>query len=582
MMTPDTTTEELPGGPRRPRVLFTVAGTVFEFVRKLEMRSTGELLMLAQRRYRNGLGGPVVVKRLRNPATFVERRRLVEEVDLTFRLNHPAIAKVMLLKLYRGVPHVVMEYVEGRSLDTVLNLAAMRRRPLSAAFAAHVTAEVAEALHHAHMLTDEWSRPLHIVHRDVSPRNIRVGVHGEVKLTNFTVAASSLAGREVTSRALVKGDIAYASPEALRRRKVDARSDLFSLGLVLLELLTGRHPLMVDDLAPVVEPEALELQSQGPTWMPVKEVAARMAQLGPEQVERLAAGIPAPLVAIVQRALRQAPRERFQTGAEMAKALRMWLEIQGLHRGRQAIAEEVEQAAVEATVRRNQAELLEGGLHPEGLTVEEAALAGEPASERPLGEDAGSAVRLSQVVELTLEARITQAMEPPVEAQRSEVLGAEVEVPLADAVQPPMEAKRVEALATAVEPSPADAVQPPPVEAERPEALMTDVEAPLADAVQPPTEARRIEASTLVTRPQSFETAESRHTEAAGLPAEQRRIEAPMPARTPLPTSAVEPLSQAPGESAPLDGQGAPAQDASSAQSQPTRLPPEHKKPDVP
>ncbi|QDE72115.1 serine/threonine protein kinase [Myxococcus xanthus] len=400
-------------------MLFTVAGTVFEFVRKLEMRSTGELLMLAQRRYRNGLSGPVVVKRLRNPATFVERRRLVEEVDLTFRLNHPAIAKVMLLKLYRGAPHIVMEYVEGRSLDTVLNLAAMRRRPLSAEFAAHVTAEVAEALSHAHGLTDEWSRPLHIVHRDVSPRNIRVGVHGEVKLTNFTVAASSLSGREVTSRELVKGDIAYASPEALRRRKVDARSDLFSLGLVLLELLTGRHPLMVDDLAPVLESEPLELHAQGPTWMPVKEVAARMAQVGPEQVERLAAGVAEPLRAILLRALRQNPSERFQTGAEMAEALRAWLDAQGGHRGRQAIAQEVEQAAVEATVRRNQAELLEGGLHPEGLTVEEAALAGEPSSETPLGEAAGSAVRLSQVAELTLEARITQTVEPAADARHA-------------------------------------------------------------------------------------------------------------------------------------------------------------------
>ncbi|AKQ70241.1 putative serine/threonine protein kinase [Myxococcus hansupus] len=440
MMTPDTTTEELPGAPRRPRVLFTVAGTVFEFVRKLEMRSTGELLMLAQRRYRNGLGGPVVVKRLRNPATFVERRRLVEEVDLTFRLNHPGIAKVILLKLYRGAPHVVMEYVEGRSLDTVLNLAAMRRRPLSPAFAAHVTAEVAEALHHAHVLTDEWSRPLHIVHRDVSPRNIRVGVHGEVKLTNFTVAASSLSGREVTSRALVKGDIAYASPEALRRRKVDARSDLFSLGLVLLELLTGRHPLMVDDLLPVVEPEVMELQAQGPTWMPVKEVAARMAQLGPEQVERLAAGVPAPLLAIVQRALRQAPGERFQTGAEMAAALRAWLEGQGLQRGRQAIAEEVEFAAVEATVRRNQAELLEGGLQPEGLTAEEAALAGEPALEAEQGEDAGSAVRLSQVAELTLEAKLTLTVEPPEAMPRAEAVETEAHA------RRPMTDSRAEAL----------------------------------------------------------------------------------------------------------------------------------------
>jgi serine/threonine-protein kinase len=391
MTTPDTTTEEVPGGPRRPRVLFTVGGTAFEFVRKLEVRSTGELLMLARRRYRGGLGGPVVVKRLRNPATFVERRRLVEEVELTFRLNHPAIAKVHHLKLFRGAPHVVMEYVEGRSLDTVLNLAAMRRRPMSPAFAAYVAAEVAEALHHAHVLKDDLGRPLHIVHRDVSPRNIRVGVYGEVKLTNFTAAVSSLAGREVTSRPLVKGDVAYASPEALRRAAVDARSDVFSLGLVLLELLAGRHPLMVEDTAPVppllaedgTEPP---LEAQGPTWMPVHEVAARMARLEPADVERLAAGAPAELVALAVRALRQVPAERFASAAEMAAALRAWLRAQALGYGRHEAAEELERTAVEATNRRNQAELLEGGVHPEALTAEEAAVALEPPAEAPATE----------------------------------------------------------------------------------------------------------------------------------------------------------------------------------------------------
>jgi serine/threonine protein kinase len=379
MTTPDTTTEEVPGVPRRPRVLFTVGGTAFEFVRKLEVRSTGELLMLARRRYRGGLGGPVVVKRLSNPASFVERRRLVEEVELTFRLNHPGIAKVHHLKLFRGAPHVVMEYVEGRSLDTVLNLAAMRRRPMSPAFAAYVVAEVAEALHHAHCLTDDLNRPLHIVHRDVSPRNIRVGIHGEVKLTNFTAAASSLTGREVTSRPLVKGDITYASPEALRRTAVDARSDLFSLGLVLLELLTSRHPLMVEDTVPVPT-EAKPLEAQGPTWMPVNEVAARMVRLGSEQVALLATSVPEDLRALAIRALRQEPSERFQSGAEMAAALRTWLRAHAPGYGRHEAAEELARAAVEATGRRNQAELLEGGLHPEELTAEEAAIALEPES----------------------------------------------------------------------------------------------------------------------------------------------------------------------------------------------------------
>lgn len=393
MTTPDTTTEEIPGAPRRPRVLFTVGGTAFEFVRKLEVRATGELLMLARRRYRGGLGGPVVVKRLSNPASFVERRRLVEEVELTFRLNHPNIAKVYHLKLYRGAPHVVMEYVEGRSLDTVLNLAAMRRNPMSPAFTAYVASEVAEALHHAHCLTDDLNRPLHIVHRDVSPRNIRVGIHGEVKLTNFTVAASTLTGREVTSRPLVKGDVTYASPEALRRAPVDARSDLFSLGLVMLELLTSRHPLMVEDTVPVPplhteDPEARPLEAQGPTWMPVNEVAARMVRLGSEQVTRLAVSVPEDLRDLVVRALRQEPAERFQSGAEMAAALRGWLRAHAPGYGRHEAAEELARAAAEATSRRNQAELLEGGLQPEGLTAEEASVPLEPPKTGSEAEDA--------------------------------------------------------------------------------------------------------------------------------------------------------------------------------------------------
>ncbi|GMU10880.1 serine/threonine-protein kinase [Corallococcus caeni] len=381
MKTPDTTTEEIPGVPRRPRVLFTVGGTAFEFVRKLEVRATGELLMLARRRYRGGMGGPVVIKRLRNPSGFVERRRLVEEVELTFRLNHPGIAKVYHLKAYRGVPHVVMEYVEGRSLDTVLNLVAMRRKPMSPPFGAWVVSEVAEALHHAHTLRDEWNRPLGIVHRDVSPRNLRLGVHGEVKLTNFTAAFSTLPGREITSRPLVKGDVAYASPEALRREPVDARSDQFSLGLVLLEVLTGTHPLAQEgDVALPPPPDLPLVQAQGPTWMPLTEVAARMALVGPAQVEHLARDVPEGLRAVVVRALRQSPVDRFGTAAELASALREWLRDHAPTYGRQAAAEEVEAAAREATGRRNQAELLEGGLHPAELTAEEAAMTSEGAS----------------------------------------------------------------------------------------------------------------------------------------------------------------------------------------------------------
>jgi eukaryotic-like serine/threonine-protein kinase len=266
----------------------------------------------------------------------------------------------------------------------------MRRRPMSPAFAAWVVAEVAEALHHAHTLKDEWNRPLHIVHRDVSPRNLRLGVHGEVKLTHFTAAWSTLPGREVTSRPLVKGDVSYASPEALRRERLDARSDQFSLGLVLLEVLTGKHPLAAQgDEPPPPPPDLPPLQAQGPTWMPLTEVAARMALVRPEDVEALARGAPEGLREAVVRALRQAPGERYGSTAELAQVLRAWLREHAPGYGRQAVAEEVEEAAREATGRRNQAELLEGGLHPEGLTAEEAAMAGEPGTSgaNPLPDD---------------------------------------------------------------------------------------------------------------------------------------------------------------------------------------------------
>ncbi|GEN11194.1 serine/threonine protein kinase [Myxococcus fulvus] len=455
MTTPDTTTEDSPGGPRRPRVLFNVGGTVFEFVRKLEVRSTGELLMLVRRRYRDGQSGLVVVKRLRSPATFVERRRLVEEVSLTFRFKHPNIAQVHQMKVYRGAPHVVMEYVEGRSLDTLLNLTAMRRRPVSPALAAFVVAEVADALHHAHLAVDDWNRPLGIVHRDVSPRNIRVGTHGDVKLTNFTVASSRLVGREETSRPLVKGDVAYASPELLLRAPgVDARSDLFSLGLVLLELLTGRHPLAVEDTPPPPLPEGLTLEAQGPTWMPVDEVAARMASLEPEMVARLVADVPEGLAAVVLRALRRAPAERFQTAEEMGCVLRGWLSVHAPGQGRHATAEEISRVAMEATSRRNQAELLEGGLHPEDLTAEEASVPLEPGGRAELDSEGSLAEEAARVFGVPGKRGVTRArVEEPAPRDEEEAWWtSRVE---SESVAPPVRSGAVDA------PWPEDDVTPP-------------------------------------------------------------------------------------------------------------------------
>ena len=352
-----------------PRLLFSVAGTRYEVIRRLGQRSNGEV-MLARRSYAQGPAGAVLIKRLSRPVSDTQRRRLREEVQLAYRLNHPGIAKVYQLVLHGGLPYVVMEPVEGRSVDTVLSVAAMRQRPMSEAFVCHVVSEVADALHHAHTLADEHGRPLGIVHRDINPENIRVGTSGEVKLVDFGVAYSLLPGREATTASVLRGDIAYASPERMRLEKVDHRSDLFSLGLVMLELLTGRHLFDLEDVeqaSPEPGPEAglAEVRCEEPSWIPVREMAARIARFGPEDVERALRGVSEPLKAVVHRALRREPAERYQSGLEIRDTLREFLVVQGRAYGRPEAAREVLVAVKEAELVRESADVLEPDVFPE-------------------------------------------------------------------------------------------------------------------------------------------------------------------------------------------------------------------------
>ncbi len=105
------------------------AGPVrFKFVRVLEERSNGMQVLLFERHLRHGLAGYVVIKRLRNPMTFARRQQLREEVQLAFRLHHPAIAQVHHFAVFDRKPHVVMEYVDGPMFDTLLTMAAMQGR----------------------------------------------------------------------------------------------------------------------------------------------------------------------------------------------------------------------------------------------------------------------------------------------------------------------------------------------------------------------------------------------------------------------------------------------------------------------
>ncbi|XXF78970.1 serine/threonine-protein kinase [Myxococcaceae bacterium GXIMD 01537] len=367
----ETTTEGANAPMEEGQLLFTVEDTAFEFVKTLETRANGEVLMLARRHRRNELGGFVAVKRLRNPSTFVRRQRLIEEVQLAMRLHHPAIAQVHQLTIQHGMPHLIMEHVDGLALDNLVNLAVMRGKPLSEEFALFVGAEVADALHHAHTLKDDADRPLGVIHRDVSPRNIRVDAKtGAVKLTHFGAAYSLLIGREESPASLVRGDVAYASPEYLGRGALDARSDLFSLGLVLVELLTSRHMFDVDGPRKRAPENLPDVKPEEDPSLPFSQMKALMARYTPEDVECAVMHLSEPVKALLHKALIREPAERFTHAAEMRDALWAVLAAKRQPYGRKEAAEEVALLPSVASEMRDQVELPEG-VFPVGLDAHE-------------------------------------------------------------------------------------------------------------------------------------------------------------------------------------------------------------------
>jgi serine/threonine protein kinase len=171
---------------------------------------------------------------------------LVDEARITVQLTHPNIGQTIDLGEIEGHYFILMDFIDGRDLYRVLKRLRETNRQMSIEATAFIAMEACQGLQYAHDKKDAQSRPLKIVHRDVSPQNVIVSFEGEVKLIDFGIAKAAVRAYE-TEAGIIKGKFYYMSPEQARGEVLDHRTDIFSLGIVLYEMVTGELLYKDDD-----------------------------------------------------------------------------------------------------------------------------------------------------------------------------------------------------------------------------------------------------------------------------------------------------------------------------------------------
>jgi hypothetical protein len=218
----------------------------YRLLRRLALGGMAELF-LARAEGAAGFQKVVVLKRVLPNLALDEdfTAMFLDEARIAATLDHPNIASVIDLGEAEGEYYYVMEYVHGQNLSAVLK-AAVRAEGLPLEVAIALVAQAAEGLHYAHDRVGLDGRPLGLVHRDVSPSNVLVGYEGSVKITDFGIAKASARSAR-TRGSVMKGKIGYMSPEQCRGARVDRRSDVFALGIILYELTTLQRLFYADN-----------------------------------------------------------------------------------------------------------------------------------------------------------------------------------------------------------------------------------------------------------------------------------------------------------------------------------------------
>jgi len=276
-------------------------------------------LFLAKKTGMDGFEKVVAIKQilphLSHEEEFVNMFR--DEARIVAKLSHPNIVQIFDLGKSEDSYFIAMEYISGRNLSSVAKRAKAKSVKLEPVYVARCMAQVCEGLYYAHNRKEPDGKPLRIVHRDVSPQNIILAFSGQTKIVDFGIAKAATKIAH-TRHGVLKGKYAYMSPEQIRGEKIDARSDLFAVGVVLFELLCGQRPFEKDNSI-----QTLKSIVQEPHISPFQY----NADLDPE------------LVSIIDRCLTKKRDERYQTGQEVQIALEDYVAGSGKRASNLAISQ---------------------------------------------------------------------------------------------------------------------------------------------------------------------------------------------------------------------------------------------------
>ncbi len=219
----------------------------------------------------------------------------VDEARLAALLQHENIIHVYDFGEMGGGYFIAMEYLFGKELRAVLDKSLEAEHRIALPDCLYVAARICDGLHYAHELKDLHQRPLNIIHRDISPQNIFITYDGKIKIIDFGIAKTSVQSVR-TQTGLVKGKLAYMSPEQARGSKLDRRSDIFATGAVLYEMLTGCRMYQGTDTAQVLQ-KVIEADFPAP--------------------ESIRPDIPAPVCAVLKQALSKQEADRYENAGQM-------------------------------------------------------------------------------------------------------------------------------------------------------------------------------------------------------------------------------------------------------------------------